>query len=53
MHELLPYFSELLRLVPEKQGIGARMGVILEVLSRTVKAVRGKEELVRVLRTTP
>ena len=30
--ELLPHFPELLPLIPEKQGIGARMGLIQEVL---------------------
>ena len=43
MHELLSHFSELLPLFPEDQGIGALTGVILGVLSQTVKAVRVRE----------
>jgi len=48
----MSHFAELLPLFPEKQGIGARTRVVLGVLSQTVKTVRGKEELVRVLRIT-
>jgi len=40
MHELLLVFRELLLVIPEKKGIGARTGLIWEVLLLAIMAAR-------------